>query len=307
MRRSFMTMAAAAAIAACPAVVPAVAEAHHLENDTSTMACVLVNNVPTLQVHAQYRDFTKYDLPVDVQTQVDNQPIPGGSYQITALNVPSLPDFPDDKVYPLAPGTHDVDYYASWNHGRDSGHFGRTVTCPPPVPPPVLCNGVPVPPGTNCTPPPPTTVVVCNGKQMPPGTPTTGCTPPPKTCASKCHPPRKVCVPGRYRVTVHPKHIDHGQVTFRLIGPHTSHVRWYVDHKRHGRGGHAWEHKSHHGRRWSIYLWVQDVWGSTLWGRHRVTVTFDTPCGHRKLTLKYFNHDPISKEAQRELAQAFRR
>jgi hypothetical protein len=35
-----------------------------------------------------------------------------------------------------------------------------------------------------------------------------------------------------------------------------------------------------------------------------VTVTYDTPCGHRKLKEDYFNRDPLSPAAQRELARA---
>jgi hypothetical protein len=274
--------------------IPAVAEAHHLEQDTSTLACVLVNNAPTLQVHAQYRDFNAADLPVSVTTTVDHQPITGGSYSITTQTVPSLPDFADNKSYPLAPGVHDVLYDASWNHDRYGGHFGATVVCPapvPPPPPPTLCNGVPMTPGANCAPPPPP--VYCNGKLMPPGTPPSCKTPPatPPPCATKCTPPPHRCVPGHYRITVTPKHLLHGKVVFRLIGPRTSHIRWYVNGKR-VHGGRPYSYFTHGGRRLNVYLWVESIWGYPQWGRRTVVAKFHGRCGPGRAHVPYFNNDP---------------
>lgn len=284
------------------ALAPA-AEAHHLEQNTSTIACVLINNAPVIQIRAHFVQFTLGDQPISYDVRVDNVDAQSGQVPLNPTS-----DFFHSVDLPTTPGGHTVLYTATWNGGDNGGYFRTTspLACPAPVPPDV-CNGAPVPHGTPCAPPPPT-VVGCNGQPVPPGTTPPVCTTPPPPKCTTCRPkPPKRCIPGHYRITVHPKHIDHGQVTFRLIGPRIKHVRWYVDHRRHARGGHAWEHTTHHGRRWSVYLWVQNVWGKTLWGRHRVTVTFDTRCGHRKLTLKYFNHDPISVEAQRELARAFRR
>jgi hypothetical protein len=274
--------------------LPAIAEAHHVVNQQVT--CALVNNVPTITASADLVDFGSPDQNIRITVGVDST-------------------VPFDQTFPYAPapnpwtvpisstaGDHKVYIYITWTHfgtPNDSSYGPTTVTCPPPVPPPVLCNGVSVPPGTNCVPPP---VIVCNGVTMPTGT--TVCSKLPKHPCG-CHPkPKPRCVPGHYRVSVQPRHIDHGRVTFRLIGPHSSHIRWYVDHVRHGLRGHAWEGTSHQGRRWWIYLWVRDVWGHDLWGHHSVTVTYDTPCGHRKLKEDYFNRDPLSPAAQRELARA---
>jgi hypothetical protein len=288
-------IAVLAALVGMLVIVPR-ADAHYVIDQQAT--CARVGNVPTITASANLVEFGSVDQDVHITVGVDSA-------------------VPIDQRFPYAPATepwtastpstagdHSVYIYITWKHNGtpyDSSYGPTTVTCPSPVPPPVMCNGVPVPPGTNCTTPP---VVVCNGVTMPPGTPPASCVKPPrKPCGCTPKPPVR-CVPGHYRITVTPRHALHGPVTFRLIGPHSRHVRWYVDHVRHGVRGHAWEHVSHHGRRWWIYLWVQDVWGRDLWGRHNVTVTFTTPCGRRKLKVSYFNHDPVSPAAQRELAHA---
>lgn len=298
------TFAALAASMVALLVGPAVADAHHLDQDTSTIDCVLVNNAPVVAGTANYAGFTAGNFPVSWNVKIDGTiaPAPAGQGQLNWGSGSYAHTF----SIPTTPGAHQVQYNASWPGGYGGyPDTPKTVVCPPPVLPPVLCNGVPVAPGTNCAPPPAVTVVYCGKRQMPPGTVPGACGhKPPPVC--KCSPP-PACVPShyRYRVTVTPRHINHGQVTFRLIGPHARHIRWYVDHHRHGLRGHAWEHVSHHGRRWSVYLWVPQVWTSRMWGHHKITVTFDTPCGHRKFSRSYFNHDPISPAAQRELAQAF--
>jgi hypothetical protein len=288
--RAMRRVIAALAVAAAGLVIVPAAEAHYVINQQAT--CALVNNVPTITASADFAEFGSPDQDIHVTVGVDNA-------------------VPIDQRFPYAPagghwsastpstaGDHRVYIYITWKHygtPNDSSYGPVTVTCPTPVPPP------PPPPPPVVTPPtpPPPVVIVCNTKPMP-----AACgTPPVKPCGCKPRPPR--CVAGHYRITVQPRHINHGRVTFRLVGPHSSHVRWYVDHRRHGVRGHAWERTTHQGRRWWVYLWVPDVWTSSMWGQHRVTVTFNTPCGHRKLTMSYFNHDPLSAEAQRELARAF--
>jgi hypothetical protein len=287
--RAMRRVIAALAVAAAGLVIAPAAEAHHLDQDTSDAVCVLAGNVPTFVVTANYKDFSRWDLPVYWSASIDKATVGGGA--LTWVG----PDYAHAAQFTTSPGTHDFVYQASWNNGENGGYIKRTRSCPTPVPPPPPAPPVVTPP------PPPPVVIVCNTKPMP-----AACgpqNPPVKPCGCKPQPPR--CVAGHYRITVQPRHINHGRVTFRLVGSRTSHVRWYVDHRRHGVRGHAWERTTHQGRRWWVYLWVPDVWTSSMWGRHRVTVTFNTPCGHRKLTMSYFNHDPLSAEAQRELARAF--
>jgi hypothetical protein len=282
------TLSLGVAVAALALLSPSAAEAHHVDHARSGVACVLVGTTPTIQVVVALRQFEDWNKPVRYDAYVDGQLVERNS---TGVAWPG-PDYDLPWSHATTPGAHDVLFYVSWADYREHDQVAARVTCPaPPTPPPP-----PVPP-----PPPP---VDCNGVSYPPGT---TCPTPPPPCRVRCTPPPKRCVTygAHYRVTVTPRHADHGQVTVRLVGPHTSHVRWYVDHVRHARGGHAWEHTTHHGRRWSVYLWVPSVWGQHLWGHHRITVTFDTPCGHRRVHRDYFNHDPISDEAQRELDRAF--
>jgi hypothetical protein len=160
---------------------PAAAQAHHLEQNTSTAACVLVNNQPVIQVRAHYVQFVPADQPIHYVVRVDSVDAQTGD---VALN--PLPDFFHAVDLPSTPGAHTVLYSSTWNGGANGGYFTTTppLTCPAPVvPPTVICNGVQVPAGTVCPPPPP--VVICNGVTMPTTTP-------PATCAKKTPPPKKV-------------------------------------------------------------------------------------------------------------------
>jgi hypothetical protein len=183
------------------------AEAHHLQQNDSTLGCVLVNNVPTIHVSAHYVGFTPGDQPITYVLHVDEIAVVSGN---VPLHLES--DFRHELDYVTTPGIHQVDYDAVWNRGRDRGGWGDTVNCPVPVPPPVLCNDQPVPPGTNCVtppPPPPATppVLDCKGAPMPPGSTPPKChvTPsstPPKCVLTRVH-RKPVHVGARNTITVH--------------------------------------------------------------------------------------------------------
>lgn len=266
---------------------PAAASAHHLEQNTSTIDCVLVNNAPVLQIHAQYRGFAPGDLPVYVTVTVDHAVVPGGSYVLGTPATPvPLPDFADDKTFPLTPGVHEVVYDARWP-GNYGGMGPRTVVCPPPVV---------TPPPPQLPPPPPATVTMCNGQQMPVGTPPVVCTTPPKR-----HPR---CVPTKLRLKVVHRRLIHGEQAFVVKGVGWRHVKWVHWTVRRpggswhkvGTSGRPWEHIVNHGLKWRIYLWVESVWGYPQWGMHdvRAKVRVKGVCGTRTVAVKIrtMNHDP---------------
>jgi hypothetical protein len=197
MRKLFLSLGV---VLAALIVAPA-AEAHHLDQDTSTIVCVLTNNAPAVQVSAHYVDFSYWDQPVYRVTKIDGVIVPEGSGEIPRWNGP---DYYDRISLPVAPGQHDVNYQSSWNQGDNGGYISRRVNCPtpvPPQPPPVLCNGVPMPPGTNCAPPPPVTIYYdCAGHQLLAGSPPATCPPPkppkpPCGCKQKLRPKPKFHCP----------------------------------------------------------------------------------------------------------------
>jgi hypothetical protein len=280
---------------------PAAAQAHHLEQNTSTAACVLVNNQPIIQVRAHYVQFVPADQPIHYVVRVDNVDVQTGDVPLNPL-----PDFFHPVDLPSTPGSHTVLYSATWNSGANGGYFTTTppLTCPTPVvPPTVICNGVQVPAGTVCTPPPP--VVICNGVTMPTTTP-------PATCAKKTTPPKKKpptkCVAKPLRLKVYPLRQKHGEVEFVVSGVKVANVRsvhWYVRRTGHpfhrvGTSGKPWEHITHHGLTWHIYLWVEKVWGYPQWSSpqspHHVQARLrvKTTCGvvARKVSISYPNQDP---------------
>jgi hypothetical protein len=272
--------------------VPATASAHHLEQDTSTITCVLVNNAPVIRVSAHYVDFTVADQPITYSLRIDS--VVAASGQVP-LNTSS--DFRHDFDTPTTPGAHTAVYTATWNNSANGGYLTVSVVCPAPVPPPVLCNGVPVPPGTNCVPPPPPPpTLTCNGTPAPAGT--TVCAPPPP----KRHHHR--CVPNKLRLHVAHRRLVHGEQAFVVKGIGWRHVKWVhwtvrrpggAWHKV-GTSGRPWEHVVNHGLKWRIYLWVESVWGYPQWGRHQVRakVRVKGACGTRTVVVKrsYMNHDP---------------
>lgn len=136
-------------------LAPAAAQAHHLEQDTSSVVCVLANNQPTVKVSAHYVDFSPWDQPVYWATSIDKVTVGGGS--LTWVG----PEKRHEVSFPTTPGTHDVVYQASWNEGENGGYLSkRGLFCPPPVPPPVVVVVTPTPtpsptPVATPTPPPP--------------------------------------------------------------------------------------------------------------------------------------------------------
>lgn len=172
MRKLLMLVAASALLAL---LAPASALAHHLEQDTSSITCVLDSNRPTVKVSAHYVDFSPWDLPVFWSVSIDSRTVDGGSLSWVG------PEHRQDLAYEVTPGTHDVVYQASWDRG-DNGAFlsRRGLVCPPPVPPPPP----PPPPVTPPTTPAPPPVV---------STPPCPCPPPPPPTSKPKRKPRCVC------------------------------------------------------------------------------------------------------------------
>ena len=122
-------------------LAPASALAHHLEQDTSTLSCVLVNNVPTVKVSANFVDFSPWDQPVFWSVSIDRTRVGGGALTWSG------PNFRHNVAFATTPGTHDVVYQATWNQGDNGGYLSRHgLVCPQAVPPP--------PPPTTLPPPP---------------------------------------------------------------------------------------------------------------------------------------------------------
>jgi hypothetical protein len=275
--------------------IPAIAEAHHLDQDTSTIACILVNNVPTIQTRAVYVDFSDWDKPVSVVETIDKATVFSGPVSWPGPNYTHALDIA------TTPGMHDVVYQANWNNGANGGYLSRTVDCPASVPPPTYCNGAPMPPGSSCAPPPP---VVCSGVVKPAGT---VCAPPPKTTPPPKKHPKPRCVPTAHpKIKVYPRKLKHGEVLFTVTGVRKAAIRaahWYVRRpghawKRVGTSGKPWERMAHKGLSWHIYLWVEQVWGYPQWGKHQVKFTGreKTACGYTPFGAQkdYFNQDPAA-------------
>jgi hypothetical protein len=251
---------------------PAAAQAHHLEQNTSTAACVLVNNQPVIQVRAHYVGFVPADQPIHYVVRVD-----GVDVQTSDVPLNPAADFFHAVDLPSTPGAHTVLYSATWNSGANGGYFTTTppLVCPAPiVPPTVVCNGVQVPAGTVCTPPP--AVVYCNGVAMPTGTP-------PASCMKKTTPPPKKkhltkCVAKPLRLKVYPLRQKHGEVEFVASGIKVANVRsvhWYVR-----RTGHPWGYPQ---------------WSSPQSPHHvQARLRVKTTCGvvSRKVEIEYPNADP---------------
>lgn len=279
MRRIIISIAATLA-ALCAG--PAAAQAHHLDQDTSKIVCVLVANSPTVQVTAHYVDFTRWDQPVSRVTRLDGVIAPQGTGDIPIW---SGPDYFDRISIVVAPGQHDVSYDATWNQGDNSAGMRRRVICPTPMPPP------PLPP-----PPPPPVFCPAGTTPMPSPAGTVICstpTPKPKPCPCRPHPrpkpkhPHRVScqisyfnhdpLPGAHvsragcRITVVHPHITHGRQVFVVscaAGMRAGGVRWWIDGKR--VHNHHLTHTTSGGKRLVSFLFDQRVWGHQLWGRHHV-------------------------------------
>jgi hypothetical protein len=157
-----------AVISALALLAPAAAQAHHLDQDTSTITCVLSENQPTVRISANYLDFSPWDQPVAWSASIDKVTVGGGT--LTWVG----PDFRHNVSFRTTAGSHDVVYQSSWNGGENGAYLSRRgLVCPAPVPPPVK-------------PPPPTVVVVTPPPPPPPVVVSCPC--PPK------HPVRPKCV-----------------------------------------------------------------------------------------------------------------
>lgn len=249
-------------------LAPAAAQAHHLEQDTSTVVCVLDYNKPTVKVSANYVDFSPWDMPIYWAASIDKVTVGGGP--LTWVG----PDHRHDVSFETTAGSHDVVYQASWNGGDQGGYISkRSLVCPVPIPPPVVVVVTPPPP-----PPPP-------------------CACPPPVVKPKPKPFKCVC---RVRI-VKPK-AHHGRrhfgaklVTKGRIVESTLTVTAIGQGRRvvgspraklHTRGG-------------VFVIWLYDltVWKHRLaWGDYRLTFRFVVKVnGHVcivKRTTHFRNHDP---------------
>lgn len=274
-RRTTLLALLAAVLAALS--VPAVASAHHIDNNHSRAACVLVNNVPTLTVDVVFVDFEERNKPVHWSISIN------GAFD--SADDEGWPDTENPhtqhwtKTAVAANTSYSIVYSAHWGRGYEARIPFETVVCPQPVPPAVRydCNGQPIPPGAPvCAPPAPPAPPV--RPKVPPRPPKA----PPK--------PPKICVKApasHYRFTDSPpmSSIDHGLVTFTVRGPYIKWVRFHVDHR--------WAMTDRKAPfKAALLLWRTDVWGPTLWGRHVVRATIHTPCGNVKLVKYVFNNDP---------------
>jgi hypothetical protein len=137
-------------------VSPEQAEAHHVDNNNSNAACVLVNNVPTLQVNVVFVDFESYNKPVSWTITLN------GTFDSTGLESWPAEENPHTQHWVksgvTANTSYSIVYSARWGRGYTTSLPFETVICPQPVPPPVVtdCKGNPVPPGgtpATCLPP----------------------------------------------------------------------------------------------------------------------------------------------------------
>jgi hypothetical protein len=155
---------------------PAAAEAHHIDFNKSSAACVLVNNVPTLQVNVVFYDFEEYNKPVSWTITLN------GAFDSTGLESWPATENPHTQHWVksgvTANTSYSIIYSAHWGRGYAATLPFETVVCPQPVPPPVVidCRGNPVPPGQTpptclppvTVPPPVTTPPVVTPPETPP-------------------------------------------------------------------------------------------------------------------------------------------
>lgn len=278
-----------AVISALALLAPAAAQAHHLDQDTSSVTCTLTNNVPTVNVSAHYVDFSPWDQPVAWATSIDKVTVGGG--MLTWVG----PDKYHNVSFRTTAGSHDIVYQSSWNNGENGAYLSKHRVCPTPVPPSVK-------------PPPPTVVVVTPPPSPPPVVVPCPC--PPK------HPVRPKCVCPRIHVikpdTTKPSQM-HGTFRFggRVVGNHHAHiVAVRITVRAVGRGRHTCEGRSRsatlyaRGRSTLISLYNLDVWRHCLaWGDYKLTMRFRVVfrdkttgkvIGRRwcKRTVRFFNPDP---------------
>src|SRR4051812_16984606 len=124
-----------------------VAQAHHVDLNKSNAACVLVNNVPTLQVNVVFVDFEEYNKPVSWTITIN------GAFDSTGLESWPAAENPHTqhwtKTVPASSTSYTIVYSAPWGGGYTASIPFDTVVCPQPAPPPVVygCDNKIVPPG----------------------------------------------------------------------------------------------------------------------------------------------------------------
>jgi hypothetical protein len=162
-------------VTAAALFAPAAAQAHHVDYNKSKAACVLVNNVPTLQVDVVFVDFEEYNKPVSWTITIN------GVFDSTGLESWPAAENPHTqhwtKAVAASSTSYAIVYSAHWGRGFTASLPFETVVCPQPVPPPVVwgCDGKIVPPGSPmpvCQPvTPPPTIVTPPTPPAPPVTP----------------------------------------------------------------------------------------------------------------------------------------
>jgi hypothetical protein len=265
-------LVAAFCVALVLLALPAVASAHHIDNNHSRAACVLVNNVPTLTVDVVFVDFEPRNKPVHWSISINDT--------FDSADDEGWPDTENPhtqhwtKTAVAANTSYSIVYSAHWGRGYEARIPFETVVCPQPVPPAIRygCNGQPIPPGAPVCAPPAPPVVKPRPKSPPKSPPKTPCV---KAPAS------------HFRLIDTPpmSSIDHGLVTFTVRGPHIRWVRFHVDHRW------ALTDRSRPFKA-ALLLWRTDIWGPALWGRHTVRATVRTRCGTVHLVKRVFNNDP---------------
>lgn len=274
-------------------IAPAAAQAHHLDQDTSTLTCVLVSNVPTVQTSAHYVDFSPWDQPVFWSESIDKVTVGGGSLSWAG------PDYTHNVSFTTTAGNHDVVYQASWNGGENGGYLShRGLVCPVPVPPQPTPTPTP-------TPPPPVVIYYdCAGHQLPAGSPPATCPPVKPPCGCK-PPPKRFHCPTIHLIVPTARHGVHdfgGRCSKGKIVSTTLYIK--ATGPRHGDKKHdrrivCGPAKLHakgsviHG----VWLYDQTIWcHRKAWGSNSLTFIFYVRFhGHVYRCVRhahFFNHDP---------------
>lgn len=274
-----------AVISALALLAPAAAQAHHLDQDTSSVTCTLTNNVPTVHVSAHYVDFSPWDQPVAWSASIDKVSVGGG--MLTWVG----PDFRHNVSFVTTAGSHDVVYQSSWNSGENGAYLSRRgLVCPAAVLPPVK-------------PPPPTVVVVTPPPPPPPVVVPCPCPPRHPVVKPKCVCPRIHVIKPRH--AVHGTHLFGGRITnnrhAKII--HVTITARAVGRGRPPCGGSRSATMQAHGRTIRISLYNLDFFRHCLaWGDYKLTMRFRVVfkqhgkiVGRKwcKRVVRFFDQDPF--------------
>ena len=140
---------------AAPLAIPSIAAANHVNAETSSASCVLVNNVPTLTLNVNFESFGDSDKPVSGTITLD------GTVVKTYTDV-TWTGTTFTLVYTQATtaGAHTIRGDFTWPHktAENNGSVEKSVTCPE-VPSTPNTPATPTTPGTPAAPSTPTTPV----------------------------------------------------------------------------------------------------------------------------------------------------